>query len=321
MGCKFSKTNKVLPVVEPTRVKPAASPATSPKAKAKKGLTKGTSGKRTPPVSRDAPPAANDAAYPTTNDAASPAGDGNPSPQAESPKHPEAGKEQSVDHAPVRLVKEADVCNQEITPSTIRETPGILVIKRCSQGSIKTDPLLSAGSRDSGISLAAGENEEHANVITEKSSPEKQEIAKVIANSKRCDVELILFFQIPGTTAPDLTIQGKFIQPPFRPSQTGKLGATTSRRPSSGLPPLPHPLQRQPPPLQAKEDDKHDKVKLLSIVERPSSRGGMAFDINFDDNNGSKKMPRALQVKLKSANHTKEELQAKLDAAEQRRKV
>ena len=177
MGCKFSKTNKVLPVVEPTLVKPAASPAASPKAK--KGLTKGTSGKRTPPVTRDAPPTSSHAASPDTNDAASPAaGEGNLSPQAESPKHATAGKEQCVEHAPIRLVKEAEVYNQEVTPSTIRETPGILVIKRCSQGSIKTDPL-SAGSRDSGISLAAGENEEQGNFITEKSSPEKQEIAKV----------------------------------------------------------------------------------------------------------------------------------------------
>ena len=180
MGCKFSKTNKVSPVVEPTRVKQATSPTTSPKAKAKKGLTKGTSGKKTPPVSRDAPPAANDAASSITNDAASPAGDGQPSPEAEPSKYPTAGKEQSVDHAPIRLVKEADVCNQEVTPSTVRETPGVLVIKRSSQGSIETDPLLSAGSKDSGISVATGENEE-SNVITEKSSPEKQEIAKVSA--------------------------------------------------------------------------------------------------------------------------------------------
>lgn len=181
MGCKFSKTNKVLPVVEPTRVKPAAtSPPTSPKAKAKKGLAKGTSlGKKTPPVTRDAP-------RPATNDAASPADDGRSSPQAESAQameslklQPAAGKEQSVDRVPIRLVKEADVCNQEVTASTVRESPGTLVIKRVSQASIKTDPLVSAGSRDSGISLAAGESDEHANVITEKSSPEKQEIAKV----------------------------------------------------------------------------------------------------------------------------------------------
>ena len=132
----------------------------------------------------------------------------------------------------------------------------------------------------------------------------------------------IFLFQVPDTATPDLTIQGKYIQAPFRPSQTGKLGATTGRRPSSGLPPLPHCLQRQPPPLQEKENDKHDKVKLLSIIERPCSRGGMAFDINFDDNNGgAKKMPKALQMKLKTANLTKEELQAKLEAAEQRRKV
>lgn len=180
MGCKFSKTNKVLPVVEPIRVKPATSPPTSPKAKAKKGLTKGTTGKKAPPVTRDAPPAA-------ANDAACPDGDV-ASPQAKSTQsvetpnqHPLAGKDQGVNFAPIRLVKEADACNQEVTPSTVRETPGTLVIKRCSQGSIKTDPL-SAGSRDSGISLAAGESsEDNANVITEKSSPEKQEIAKVFS--------------------------------------------------------------------------------------------------------------------------------------------
>ena len=113
-----------------------------------------------------------------------------------------------------------------------------------------------------------------------------------------------------------------YIQPPYRPSQIGKLGGITARRPLSGRPPLPHLLQRPHPPLQAPEDDKHDKVKLLSIVERPSSCGGMAFDINFDDNNGgNKKMPKVLQKKVRFTNLTKEELQAKLDAAEQRRKV
>lgn len=128
--------------------------------------------------------------------------------------------------------------------------------------------------------------------------------------------------QIPNTSTPDLTIQGVFIQPPYRPSQVGKLGAITGRRPTSGLPPLPHALQRQPPPLQEQENDKHDKVKLLSIIERPSSRGGLAFDINFGDNTGdTKRMPKTLQMKVKTTSLTKEELQAKLDAAEQRRKV
>ena len=49
----------------------------------------------------------------------------------------------------------------------------------------------------------------------------------------------------------------------------------------------------------------------------------MAFDINFDDNSngGNKEMPKALQVKLKATNFTREELQAKLDAADQCRKV
>ena len=75
-------------------------------------------------------------------------------------------------------MKEADICNREVTPSTIRETQGTL-IKRCSQESIKIDQLISRVSGDSGIGLAAGENDEYAKVVTEMSSPEKQEIAKV----------------------------------------------------------------------------------------------------------------------------------------------
>ena len=128
----------------------------------------------------------------------------------------------------------------------------------------------------------------------------------------------MFYIQIPDTAAPDLSgIQGTHIQPPFKPSQLGD--AITDQQPSSGLPPLPHLQQRQ---LFLSQEDKHDKEKLLSIVERPSSCGGTAFDINFDDNNsGNKKMPKALQVKVKASNFTREELQAKLDAADQRRKV
>jgi len=67
--------------------------------------------------------------------------------------------------------------------------------------------------------------------------------------------------------------------------------------------------------------DDNDDVKNLNITERPSSRGGMAFDISFDDKNVSKRIPKGLQKRKKTSNLTKEELQAKLDAAEQRRKV
>ena len=178
MGCKFSKNNKVLPVVEPIRVKPATSPPNSPKTM--KGLGKGRSGKKTPPATRDAPTAANNAACPATNDTDSPADDGHPSPQAESTQateplnlHPLAGKEQSVDYGPIQFVKEADAYNQKVTPSNLRETMETLVIhKKCPQGS---DPI-SADSKNNGINSTTGE---YAQVITEKSSPEKQEIPKV----------------------------------------------------------------------------------------------------------------------------------------------
>ena len=59
------------------------------------------------------------------------------------------------------------------------------------------------------------------------------------------------------------------------------------------------------------------------ITERPSSRGGMAFEIIFDDRCvfNCKKIPSSLQKKQKGSNLTKELLQSKIDAAEQRRKV
>ena len=129
----------------------------------------------------------------------------------------------------------------------------------------------------------------------------------------------MFYIQVPDTAAPDLSgIQGIHIQLPLKPSQLGD--AITDQHSSSGLPPLPDPQQRQP--LLSQEDDKHDKEKLFSIVEKSSSRGGTAFDINFDNNNGgNKKMPKTLQVKVKTSNFTREELQAKLDAADQHRKV
>ena len=161
MGCVSSKT-KVNPAGSP---KAKAAALSTPKVKKAWGASKATSRK--------------DAS--DTNDACS---EGGSSPQAaKSPKsvgtQDVAKNEQATSQAPVRLIKEADVANQEVTPSTVRESPASLFIKRSSQGSLKTDVLLSAGSRDSGICLTAGENEEYANVITENSSPEKQKLAKV----------------------------------------------------------------------------------------------------------------------------------------------
>ena len=132
-----------------------------------------------------------------------------------------------------------------------------------------------------------------------------------------------MLIQIPDTATPDLTIQEVYIQALFRPSQLGRLGVISGRRPSSAWSLLPHLWQGQPHfSLQAQEEDKHDKVKLLSIVEKPSSCGGMAFEIKFSDNNGgNRKMTRAHQVKIKNTNFTREELEAKLDAANRRRKV
>ena len=198
MGCKFSKTNKVLPVVQPIRAWEAISPPNNPKTK--KDLGKGRCGKKTPPVTRDAPPATNNAASSVRTDpipllfvvvkakagrATNESESLHPSPQAESTQankslnlHPFGVKEQSVDYVPIHLVKEADACNQKVTPSILREILGTLINKQCSEGSFKSDQI-SASNTDSGISLTAGENDECTNVITERSSSENLEIAKV----------------------------------------------------------------------------------------------------------------------------------------------
>ena len=198
MGCKFSKTNKVLPVVKPIRAWEATSPPNNPKTK--KGSDKRRCGQNTPPVTQDAPPAANNAAGSVRTDpipllfvvvktkavrATNESTSLHPSPQAESTQateslnpHPFGVKEQSVDYRPIHLVKEADTCNQKITPSILREILGTLINKQCSEGSFKSDQI-SASNTDSGISLTAGENDKCTNVITERSSPENLEIDKV----------------------------------------------------------------------------------------------------------------------------------------------
>ena len=200
MGCKFSKTNKVLPVVKPIRAWEATSLPNNPKTK--KGSDK-RCGQNTPPVTQDAPPAANNAAGSVTSvrtdripllfvvmktnagRATNESTSLHPSPQAESTQvtellypHPFGVKEQSVDYGPIHLVKEADACNQKITPSILREILGTLINKQCSEGFFKSNQI-SASNTDSGISLTAGENDKCTNVITERSSPENLEIAKV----------------------------------------------------------------------------------------------------------------------------------------------
>ena len=172
MGCVSSKT-KVNPVGSGSpKSKTAASSATTPKVKKAWGASKATPRKGTVDAS-------------ATNDACSEEGSSPKSPSSSGTQQV-VENEQATGQAPVRLVKEADIVNQEVTPSTVRESPASLFIKRSSQGSLKTDALLSAGSRDSGICLTAGENEEYANVITEKSSPEKQELAKVLQTYLLC---------------------------------------------------------------------------------------------------------------------------------------
>ena len=86
----------------------------------------------------------------------------------------EAKNKQATSQAfPVWLVN-------QMTSSTlqVQETPVSLFVKPTLKGSLKSDALLSAKSRDSGICVTTGGSKESANIITESSSPEKQEFSQ-----------------------------------------------------------------------------------------------------------------------------------------------
>jgi len=97
-----------------------------------------------------------------------------------------------------------------------------------------------------------------------------------------------------------LTVQGVCLQPPTRICCSAKLGATTTNKRcfSSGQlpPPVAQPSQRHQQQLLPNAIcDDNDHIKDYKIVERPSSRGGLAFEINFNNQNTPKRMPKGLK--------------------------
>jgi len=164
MGCVWTKPIKIKPLV--SEVKEPASPASAPKVKEAWGASKVTSRRET----IDA----------CATDACRREG-ARPGTQGSSSKAKKLFKQATSQAFPVQLVKEAVVNQMTSSTLQVQETPVSLFVKPTSKGSLKSDALLSAESRDSGICVTTGGSKESANIITESSSPEKQELAQVLS--------------------------------------------------------------------------------------------------------------------------------------------
>ena len=174
--------------------------------------------------------------------------------------------------------------------------------------------LISAHSTESKASRDSGLGEEYAHVITEGSETNDKEVANLPQ----------------GTETPDLTIEGEKIT---TPSSVGH------RRRPARLPPI-QPVKsyvysehNSPPPLSLATKRVTFSNNLIdelpdspSIIKKPCSKGGLAFDIVLNDSPMDPAMMKKRPAHLQKLNHRRaivshEELDEKQRAAEQRRKV
>ena len=174
--------------------------------------------------------------------------------------------------------------------------------------------LVSAYSTQSKASQDSGLGEEYAHIITEGSDSTMKEVANLRQ----------------GTEAPNLTIEGEKIKTPSLVGHRRRLppiqpvkGHTSSSNESTSPPPPPLSLTASKRVTFSK--DLNELPDSPSIIKRPCSRGGLAFDIVLDESAADpaiRKKPihlKKLEQKRGAVSH--EELDEKLRAAEQRRKV
>ena len=173
--------------------------------------------------------------------------------------------------------------------------------------------LISAYSTQSKGSQDSGLGEEYAHIITEGSDSTTKEVANLPQ----------------GMEAPNLTIEGEKIKTPslvghrrrLPPIQPVKGHASSSSESIS--PPPPHTLAASKRVTFSKDLD--ELPDSPSIIKRPCSRGGLAFDIVLDESAADpaiRKKPvhlKKLEQKRGAVSH--EELDEKQRAAEERRKV
>ena len=245
-------------------------------------------------------------------------------------QHGEAIERQSSSTS-IGSKKSVKIRQNKVLPKTVNETlsaPSVIKVQEAAnhdQSSGKSDSsqyslresihintrLISAHSTDSKASQDSGLGEENGHIITEGSDSGVKEVA----NLPR------------GMEAPNLTIEGEKMKTPSSMGHRKRLPPiqpVKSYTSSESMCP--------PPPLSLASKRVTFSGNLIdelpdsrSIIKRPCSRGGLAFDIVLDDNPvdpAIRRKPVHLQkLEQKRGAVSHEELDEKQRAAEQRRKV
>lgn len=212
----------------------------------------------------------------------------------------------SLSSSSVIKVQEAELHNQSSNESDFSQYS--------SRESIHNNTrLVSAYSTQSKASRDSGLGEEYAHVITEGSDSTTKEVANLPQ----------------GMEAPNLTIDGEKINTPslvghrkrLPPIQPVKSRASSSSGTSSP-PPLPSMTASKRVTFTKDLDELPDSP---SIIKRPCSRGGLAFDIVLDESAADPAIRRKpihlKKLEQKRGDVSHDELDEKQRAAELRRKV
>ena len=175
----------------------------------------------------------------------------------------------------------------------------------------------SAVSKVSGNTTDSGYADENPCMITEDSTPHEQEVAKG-----------------GRPTTPDLSVSGKGLMSRRICSATTRhlqelkvslkpLQVTERSTSSPSITSHKQSLSETPPTKSVSFAEDHELSP--QIIQRPASRGGMAFDIQFTPETGNTKHTPSklarLERKTKSAEALRQDLEERMRAAEERRKV
>lgn len=185
---------------------------------------------------------------------------------------------------------------------------------RESINSSRAGSATSTSTKSSTKSDDSGLGKDYSHIITEKSNVEKKETAELPAD----------------ITTPNLTIHGQKIKTTSPLSHRKRSGRLPPIRTKSGIKSDPDAEASSPPSLSQKHVSFADSLinelpETPSIIKRPSSRGGMAFDIMVGDNDSErtpKRRPARLQrLEKKQDPVTLKELVEKQREAKLRREV
>ncbi|KAI6660446.1 hypothetical protein LOD99_14032 [Oopsacas minuta] len=232
--------------------------------------------------------------------------------------------------------------NKLVTPEqkARRSMSGIICVEPHLPRDVTHDIITRQVSASSRATTDSGYEDESRPSISSASRRTENEIIQFITEKSSSDrVESVMVAERP--TTPKLLIAGISYLPPIRkssitPKHTNLPGAMDAQNilEKSPLPPIHSKLRRTNSSVKFTEENTAMQIEQsFDVIERSASRGGLAFDILLDvsleKKNGLKPIEfcpeglsskKVFKTKTATSKLTKEEIEAKLAAAESRRK-